>query len=218
MITIIYPRDNSTSFLLEIADRLLAKFSEEVSLFIMEANDNSYNDCLQFIKKLEPNTLIIFMGHGQDNLLYGSESDTFEKKAFIKRNEFSIFRDKYLFSLSCYSNELLKASLGFSKILNSIGFGILPSEIKEVEGNKSLKSLGVTKEVIDRFKIILVDLIVNSFDYFLSRKVSLNHLSEYLRLLICKKISSVILDDKQNPESRILANLLYLMKSELVYY
>lgn len=218
MIYIIYPEDNSTSFLTEIFVRLKHVYNDVVDIFLVKPNPGSYEECLHYITSLDDRSVVLFMGHGQNDLLFGAESEEFEKKPLIKRNDFSIFKNKFLFSLSCNSNELLRTSLANSGLINSIGFGILPSEMKEVENNKKLREQGVTIEIIEAFKANLVEIIFSSFSYFIRYGVPFDELSDYLILLINKNISKIILDDKNNAENKILADLLYQMRSEFVYF
>jgi hypothetical protein len=218
VLTIIYPKDYSTEFLLRIYSNLLEKFEPElVKILYIEANDNSYSEGVKHIESIDENSLLLFMGHGQDDLLYGAEEGSFKKKPFVKRTEFKVFKGKYLFSLSCYSNELLRTSLGNSGIINSIGFGSLPTEMTEVDNNKRLKEKGITKDIIQRYKDILVELVTLSYSELLEKKLTFSQLSEYYLLLLNRKISEVILDDKTCLESKILADLLFQMKAEMVY-
>jgi hypothetical protein len=218
VITIIYPKDNSTKFLLKIYSELLGKFGPDViKILYVEATDASYAEGIQLIENASANSFMLFMGHGQDDLLYGAEDNAFKKKPFIKRTEFKVFKGKYLFSLSCYSNELLRTSLGNSGIINSIGFGSLPTEMTEVENNKRLKEKGVTESIIQRYKDILVELVTLSCSELVEKGLTFSQLSEYFLLLLNRKISDVILAHKTCPESKILADLLFQMKFEMVY-
>ncbi len=218
MISIIYPIDTSTKFLLQIFDSLLNKFGPElIHIHYIEPSEKSYDEGISFIESVNENSLLVFLGHGQNDLLFGAEAEGFEKRPFIKRNDFRIFKDKYLFSLSCYSNELLKSSLGNSGIINSIGFGILPTDMSEVENNKRLKELGITKATIQQFKDVLIELVTNAFSTMIINGLNFSQLSELLLLLLNRKISEVILSNKANPENRILADLLFHMKSEMSY-
>jgi hypothetical protein len=218
VINIIYPKDPSTEFLLQIYTILFGRFgSEVVKILYIEANEKSYANALEFIENSPDNSLLLFMGHGQDDQLFGAESANFKKRSLVKRTEFRVFKGKYLFSLSCYSSELLRTSLGNSGIINSIGFGSLPTEMTEVENDKKLKEKGVTDNIIQRFKDILVELVTLSYSEFIEKGLSFSELSEYYLLLLNRKISEVILRDNTCKESKILSDLLFQMKLEMVY-
>lgn len=218
MLYIIYPRDPSTDFLLTIYRNLVEKFGQEiVKIHYVEANVESYQEIKIIIQNIPVGSHLLFMGHGQDDCLYGAEDAIFEKKPLIKRSELSVFKGKYLFLLSCFSFELLRTSLGHSGIINSIGFGSLPTEKIEVDSSKKLTSQGVNENVIHRFKSILIEIVSSSFIYFLQYNVQFSELSSYFLLLLNKKISEVILDDIESNDNRILSNLLFQMKKEMVY-
>jgi hypothetical protein len=215
---IVYPEDITTKFLLDIPNNLLTKVDKNsIEIIIIEASDESYAKGVEAIEKIPKDSIILFMGHGQYDLLYGAENLLFEKKPLIKRTDMRVFENKYLFSLSCYSNELLRSTFGYSKINNSLGFGTLPTEIKEVERNKKLMQQGVNENVIKIYKQILVGLVSDSFCSLIIKKLSFFEMSNFFLLLLNKKISQVILEDRKNNDARILADLLFQMRTEIVF-
>ena len=214
----IYPSDESTEFLLEIPKIVAEKYGSKSNITInIKASDDSYSNCFEKVKMIPPNSTIIFMGHGQANQLWGAESETFIKKPFVKQNESKIFGGSNLFLLSCDSNEFLKGSYSYSKVINSIGFGSLPTVIEEFKQKRKLRELEVNENVVRRFRLILIDLISVSFCEMIKKDMTFYELFNYLVLRLNKKISRVILDDKRNNENRVLADLLYYIKSEMVY-
>lgn len=218
MLHFIYPTDESTNFLLEIPNTLSEKYgSELIKIITVLPSDQSYSASVSAINDLPDNSTVIFMGHGQDDRLWGAEDQTFSKKAFISKSQSKVFSNKHLLCLSCYSNEFLKGTFAFSKIISSIGFGSLPTEMGEVKNNKRLKELGITDPVIDRYKIVLIDIIVRSLSEMIEKNLSFAELSSFLKLILNKLISEVVLMDKSNAENRILSDLLFQMKTEMVY-
>lgn len=217
MIYIIYPRDSSTEFLLKIPSLIKEKHGSAFTIINIEASDSSYAEGLDLISQIPDNSIILFIGHGQDDLLFGAQSSTFEKKKFIDKSEIKVFSKKYLFSLSCYSSAFLHSTYTFSNIKNSIGFGSLPTEMTEVENNKKLKQQGINEVIIANYKSILVELVSSSFCDMIEKKESFYELSNYFMLRLNKKISQVILDDTKNNDNRILADLLFQMKTEMIF-
>lgn len=212
--TIIFPKDPSTLFLKTIIKNLEAK-NIEFDLIEVFPNKDSYYSTIDKLKATNDNDLIIFLGHGSPDRIYGGESDDFEKKSLVKISEMNIFKDKNLFLLACDSTNLLKSSFNIAKIKKSIGFGPLPTELTELNSTK-FKSLGATEETIEEFKTKITSIISSSLIYFLvnSDKLSLLDLKDYIILLINKEINSSILTEKNRP----LADLLFYMKTDLAVY
>ena len=213
MITIIISIDPTTAFLFEIIENIRAN-DIEVNLIEIHPSDQSYNDCLEKIKELDCGSIILFLGHGQSDRLYGGESEAFDKKPIVKLNEMNIFQNKYLILLACDSAELLKSSFRQAKMIKSIGFGALPTEIEELDNNKKFANVGITKATIDLFRSVIVSTVSDAIVHSLKYKLDFIQTKDYLTFLLNKKINSVILED--NNEN--LGDLIYQMKYELVQY
>src|SRR5690554_2680552 len=144
MITVIISVDPSTKFLYDIVKSLKSN-SIEFELIEVQPNNASYKNCLDKITELPENSTILFLGHGQDNQIYGGELlDSFPKQPLVKRNEMGIFKNQNLFLLACDSASLIKSSFRIAKTNKAIGFGPLPTEIEEVESDKKLANEGIT--------------------------------------------------------------------------
>ena len=126
----------------------------------------------------------------------------------------NIFKDKYLILLTCDSAELLKSSFRQAKMIKSIGFGALPTEIEELDNNKKFANVGITKATIDLFRSVIVSTVSDAIVHSLKYKIDFIQTKDYLTFLLNKKINSVILED--NNEN--LGDLIYQMKYELVQY
>ncbi|MEO9502821.1 hypothetical protein [Nonlabens ulvanivorans] len=213
MITVVISIDPTTAFLFEIIKNIKAK-NIEVNLIEIHPSDQSYNDCLDKINELACGSVILFLGHGQSDRLYGGESDKFDKKPIIKLNEMNIFKDKYLILLACDSSELLKSSFRQAKMIKSIGFGALPTEIEELDNNKKFANVGITQKTIDLFRDIIVSTVSEAIIHSLKRNLDFIQTKDYLTFLLNNKINDVILVD--NNEN--LGDLIYQMKYELVQY
>lgn len=211
MIHIIISIDTSTQFLFEIVDNL-KKNNIDCHVYEIHPNDNSYSSIFEAIVNLDKNSHILFLGHGQSNQLYGGEClKTFPKKAFIKLNEMSIFKDQYVFLLACDSANLIKSSFKQSKMLKSIGFGGLPTSMEEVEKDKKLSSDGISEQTIEDFKKEIITTVSATLSLYYK---DFNKLSDYLILLLDQRINNAIL----NKNDRNLADLLFKMRNEIVIY
>ena len=70
MIVVIISIDPSTLFLFKIIEELKSNSIEFLTIEV-HPNNESYKDCLEQLKNLPENTTILFLGHGQDDQIYG---------------------------------------------------------------------------------------------------------------------------------------------------
>lgn len=213
--TIIFPTDKSTSFLKTIIKNLEDK-NIEFDLLDVLPDQKAYDSVIEKLTIIDDDDLVIFLGHGSPDRIYGGESEGFEKKHLVKNSEMSIFKNKNLFLLACDSSSLLKSSFNIAKIKKSIGFGPLPTDLIELNSNK-FKALGATEETIEEFKIQIINIISSCLIHFLLEKknqMSMLDLKDYIVLLINKEINNSILTNKNRP----LADLLFFMKTDLAVY
>lgn len=211
MIKIIISKDVSTKFLQEIIINLKVN-GVQFKLYEIEPNEKSYSKRFEEISNFDRNSIIVFLGHGQSNQLYGGEAlDSYPKQPFIKLNQMKIFEEQYLFLLACDSADLIKKSFKQSNYKKSIGFGELPTSLEEIEVDKKLSSVGISEQTIEDFK--------NEIVYTVSKALTLYYndfdkLSDYLILLLDQRINDAVL----NKGNRNLADLLFMMRYEMVSY
>lgn len=211
MIHIIIAVDPSTRFLFGIIDKLKLN-KVEIDVTEIHPTNESYLEAFDKLKKLEKESVILFLGHGTDEKLYGGESiGVFPRKEFIKLNEMSIFNRQYLFALSCNSAGLLRKSHKYSILNKSIGFGSLPTSNEEVLADKLLRTQGVTEATIEEFRSDIVSTISQAFCLY---HMDFNKLLDYLKLIIDKKINNAILIKRD----RNLADMLYKMRQEMIVF
>lgn len=211
MIHIIFSIDPSTEFLYSIVKELEIS-GLKFELLEVQPDEKSYIDTFDTISKFEKNSVIIFLGHGQPNQLYGGEClDSFPKRPFIKLSEMHIFQEQYLFLLACDSANLIKSSFRLSKIKKCIGFGGLPTSIEEVENDKRLSAEGISEKTIEDFKSEIVYTVSIALKLYNN---DFNKLTDYLRLIIDQRIIHAVLIK----QDRSLADLLFKMRNEIVLY
>ena len=211
MIQIIISIDPSTQFLFEIIDRLKS-CQIDFNLIELHPNIESYSESLNMISRFDKNSVIVFLGHGTDEKLYGGEQlPDFKKREFIKFDKMNVFGSQNLFALACNSAGLIKKSHRQSKMNKSIGFGSLPTSKEEVEIDKRLKELGVSVSTIEDFKNEIVFTVSSALVFHYK---DFNKLSDYLRILLDQRINNAVLVKKD----RNLADLLYKMRSEMILY
>lgn len=215
MITVIVSIDPSTQFLFEIIEKLKSN-SIDFELIEVHPNNKSYKDCLVKIAELPDNTTILFLGHGQDNQIYGGELlKDFPKQPLVKINEMGIFKNQNLFLLACDSASLIKSSFRIAKTNKAIGFGPLPTEIEEVQNDKKLVNKGITLDTIELFKQAINEtIIISLLEYFKDDSKDFIFLKDYINLHLNKRINKAILEE----DNRNLADLLFDMKNDMVIY
>lgn len=210
MINVIFSIDPTTAFLSSISANLKNAGIELNIIEIQPCND-SYTEAINLVQKLPKNSIILFLGHGQDNQLFGGESEAFKKDTFIKDTDMNIFSEQLLFLLACDSSELLKRSFRLSKIKKSIGFSALPTEMEEIEKDRKL-SLYIKENTVIKFRSAIVNVISQAFiEFYKVGTPDFIWLKDYLILLINKKINQAVLEEKDNG----LADLLFNMKTGL---
>lgn len=211
MINFIISIDESTTFLFNIIEIVKSK-GIDVKVFEIYPNEDSYKKQFDEVSLIDKNSTIVFLGHGQNDRLYGGEeAKVFEKKTFIALRQMNIFQQQSLFLLACDSAELIKSSFKMSKTIKSIGFGGLPTSKKEIENDRKFANEGISVETIEEFKSEMVNMVALSLTQFYT---DFNFLKDYLILLLDKRINNAILTKNNNH----LAELLFKMRNEIVIY
>ena len=89
----IFPEDESTDFLLPIYKQL-----ENLSGFIgyrfNTLDSQKRNNLYETLNQLEDNSLLVFIGHGASNRLYGSVDDNRNKQVLFDKDNTEQLRNK----------------------------------------------------------------------------------------------------------------------------
>jgi hypothetical protein len=189
----------------------LSAYGLRYNLVQIHPNNESYAATLDSISKFKKKSLVLFLGHGQSDQLYGGESENFPKKSIVRATEMNIFQEQYLFLLACNSASLVERSFRMSNACKSLGFGALPTSIAEIESDRKLSGEGISEHSIEMFKEAIVQVVAEAI---IRSNSDLSRILDYLKLLIDKKISGVVITDKD----RNLADLLFRMRYEMVLY
>lgn len=235
-ILIVHPYDKSTSFLDRIKSHLQGEFSDDLHYFSVKPNQTSHNQCLSTIRDFSVNGLLLFMGHGKSNCLYGAKGDYygtlenelvkseepdkyFYEDNFINEQNLSVFNEKKVIALSCNSN----AQLGRKSVENGakvfLGFGDLPTSIEELkeqgEESKSGVSLGKIEQAL---KTEINDIIKKSIGIGINKNYTFSELVELIHFVTNQKISHYLVNQKKISERKLIANYLYTFKKEIKVY
>lgn len=226
MILIIHPHDKSTGFLGSISQSINLHCRYPVDVFNIHPNDESRDECYKRILVCNTNDLIIFLGHGRSDALYGSKGDRYDNsdfesieaqtsnpefyyynEHFINRSNSYLLDGKKVIAVACNSN-----SFGtFFNPQSFIGFGAIPTSIGEFKdvgnNNPSDKLVALMK---GRFNTIIRDSIV----YAINRGYTFFQLKELMQFLIQQNIAQLThCDDRQG---EWVSGQLYQIKHDIV--
>ncbi len=212
MIYLIYPEDPTTSFLDEILKTFTPSIEEgKVCLIACKASDDSYEEAKEKIRIIPENAKVIFMGHGTPSVLYGGAKESYLRQPLISLKEMHVFSNKTLILMSCYSTQLLESSRALRGFSDSIGFGLLPSDLSETIGKTHLEKLELDDSDIANYQKYLVEIFSRLTDLLLNSSHTTEQIVNKLRLLINTKINVNLLELNDYK----LANLLYFTNAEI---
>lgn len=232
---IVHPYDKSTFFLDRIKNYLQSQFPANSHYFSIKPNEASHKECLTTISNFSSNGLILFMGHGKSNCLYGAKGDYFgtleneevkiespEKyfylEDFINKANLQVFNEKKVISLSCRSNEYIGRISIESGAKVFMGFGDLPTSKAELilqgEGNKSGISLSTIEGAL---KTEINYIMKKSIHIGILKRKSFSQLLDLIYFITNQKIC-YYLTQKKMSERKLIANYLYNFKNEIRIY
>jgi len=207
----IHPQDETTDFLRPIGELFGDNY------IVIPTRDESHQEIINRISLASESSLIIFLGHGTQSLLYGAEGINYEKKAFITiETSNKIFINKNILFVSCLSSDFLNKS---NVYYSAIGFGNIISSIKERNDEAELITgiyRQVNKEGIDLFNICYVNSIKQSLFLLLTNNILFEELFSYIRFYLNKEINNVLLN-KNNSSRTEIARLLFEFRDEMVF-
>ncbi len=235
-ILIVHPYDKSTSFLDRIKNHLQTEFSEDIHCFNVKPNEASHKQCLSAINNFSTKGLVLFMGHGKSNCLYGAKGDFygslenelvktenpekyFYEDNYINERNLSIFEGKRVISLSCNSNGKIgrKAVECGAKVF--LGFGDLPTSVGELEEQGEESKSGVSLARIEQaLKTEINDIVKKSVRIGIEKNYSFLELVHLISFISNQKISHYLVNQKKVSERKIIANYIYSFKKGIKIY
>ena len=216
----IYPSDQSTDFLLPIAE-LLASYGADV--LRLQHDDYPYSEIKLMIYGSEPGTLVFFLGHGASDRLYGAQVNG-NKDVFINSTENDIFNDKNIILLACDSNDFIQSWLTKKRTqyspLNAIGFGTLPTDwddVIAVRDGDAMAFNGIVEADIDYFRATLVQIFSSTIKYILDKGFSVKKFHTHFKLILNKEIATLLIE-KRAQHYKEMATLFHDVKEDLYFY
>lgn len=222
----IYPQDETTSFLNRIVSHLTNSLGNDFHCHKVKLTESSHSECLKRTASLKQR-LILFLGHGRSDMLYGScgksgeniflsddvetdNTDFFNKKDFISLKNADVFEDKIVISFSCNSNTT-RRSIGNASIsggaLSFVGFGDIQTDFdKEKE---------MTEREIAIFKGIIVKIIKKTILYSYANNLTVENLVDAIKIMTNKEIHILLTKHKGIKYRNRIAKHLFNFKNEI---
>lgn len=235
-ILVVHPYDRSTAFLDRIKNHLQSEFQENLHYFSIKPNQNSHSQCFETILRFSKNGLILFMGHGKGDSLFGAKGDyygTLEndlvkaeepdkyyyQKDFINKQNIEVFKEKRIIALTCNSN----SQIGRDSVENGakvfLGFGDLPTSKEELIDQGEENKLGISLSKIEQaLKTEINYIIKKSLTIGIKKRYSFKELVKLIVFVTNQKISFYLVNQKKLGERKLIANYLYKFKKEIRIY
>lgn len=235
-ILIVHPYDKSTTFLDRIKSHLQTKFIEDCQYFNIKPQFASHKQCLSEINNFSEDGLILFMGHGKSNSLYGAKGDYygtlenelvkeenpekyFYEDNFITEENVNIFKGKKVICLSCNSNgQIGRKAIEFgAKVF--LGFGDLPTSVGELEDKGEESKTGISLSTVEQaIKTEINYVIKKSIEIGIVNNYSFVELVNLIHFISNQRISDYLVNQKKISERKIIANYIYDFKKEIKIY
>jgi hypothetical protein len=228
-ILIVHPYDKTTSFLERIKSRLILEFKDDVHYFSIKPNNDSHYKCLERIRSHPADGLIIFLGHGRSDKLFGSKANEYSplvsldameefpekyyyNENFINENNIEVFAGKKVFCLACNSNDKI-AKDAIDKGANTfLGFGDIPTstdEFQEMHEN-------ISTDLVRMMKTELVYIIKICLTIGIKNKLTFERLLNLIHFVTNQRLTDILINKKHFKDRYILADNLYYFKKNAI--
>lgn len=199
----IYPQDKSTDFLSPIYEQL-----EQLPNFVgyrFNTITSTQTKELYNSTNFNEESLLVFLGHGAGNRLYGSVDEKNMKQELFNKDNIGHIRNLDFFCIACRSNEFARDNFH-----NHIGFGDITSDFSEIEAERNLGDshymVWATEEDIVVFQQEFTGAIVDTIR--VSHCDNLSSMYKMMKLCINKRIASLLVN-KNVSNYRHIADMLF---------
>ena len=206
----IFPEDKSTDFLLPIYKQL-DYLSGFIGYRFNTLDSQKRNNLYETLNQLEHNSLLVFLGHGASNRLYGSVDDNGNKQVLFDKDNIDHIRNLDFFCIACRSNEFAQ-----NHFKNYIGFGDITSDFSEIEAERNLGDFHymdwATEEDLVVFRQEFSGAIVDAIR--LTNCGDLSSMYKMLKLSFNKRIATLLVN-KNISNYRHIADLLFDVTNDI---
>ena len=199
----IFPEDESTDFLLPIYGQL-ESMSGFVGYRFNTLDSQKRNSLYEELNQLEGNALMVFLGHGASNKLYGSVEGNGDKQVLFDKENTRHLKNLDFLCIACRSSEF-----AHDHFQNYIGFGDITSDFSEVIAERIISANFIdwaSENDIINFRNVFVQTIKHAI--LLSSCTDLYSLYKMIRLCFNKQIAE-LLKNKSLDNYRQIADMLF---------
>lgn len=209
----IFPEDKSTDFLLPIYTQL-----ESMSGFVgyrfntldLQKRNSLYNT----LSQLEEDSLLVFLGHGSSNKLYGSVDENGDKQVLLEKDNTRNLKKLDFICVACRSSEF-----AHNHFQNYIGFGDITSDFSEVIAERNIGESNfmdwANENDIITFRNLFVEAVTKAI--LLTSCNDLCSMYKMMRLCFNKQIAE-LLKNKSSNNYRHIADMLFDILNEMEFY
>lgn len=205
----IYPQDKSTDFLLPVYEQL-----EQMPNFVgfrFNTMTSPQTKELYTSTNFDKESLLVFLGHGASNRLYGSVDEKGTKQELFNKDNTDHIRNLDFFCIACRSNEF-----AHNHFQNYIGFGDITSDFSEIEAERNLGDSHymnwATEEDLSVFQQEFTGAIVDAIR--LTNCKSLSSIYKMLKLCFNKRIATLLVN-KNISNYRHIADMLFDVTNDI---
>lgn len=200
----IYPAESNTEFLRPVYDYLCN--DDNVFCIDKSVTDEDYFDTIA--EQLVNVELVIFMGHGSSNTLYGDHDNILfdaQNKDLLKNNKLILF--------ACRTSDFCRTY----ELTNAVGFGFIPSSEDDIKNSKfhdlSIEELNYFD--VEKLRRSLCNILLNTL-----KESNLLELDDFVRCFTFNANLEIVkiltVRKKETKNYRLLADILYYVCHEMV--
>lgn len=212
---IIHPQDSSTEFLNPIWGFISKKFTDIIVCNI-SFDDTEHDNAKKTIYTYTGQN-ILFLGHGSTTHFKGAKNHTYSNDTFFSKEDLFLLKSKTILNLSCKSADFLR----YEKDFSYIGFDDIPSDMIEVSGAREFEHNiypDVDENVINYFKISLVQIIANSVYDWIEGDFDIQKLYNRIKIRINREIIICLKGGEDLKFKKAIIGLLNNLKRDMILH
>lgn len=208
----IFPEDESTDSLLPVYEQLKS-ISGFVGYRFNTLDSQKRNTLYEELNQLEGNALMVFLGHGASNKLYGSVEGNGDKQVLFDKDNTKQLKNLDFMCIACRSSEF-----AHNHFQNYIGFGDITSDFSEVIAERNIGDPNfmdwASENDIINFRNLFVEAVTKAI--LLTSCNDLCSIYKMMRLCFNKQIAE-LLKNKSLTNYRNIADMLFEVLNDLTF-
>lgn len=208
----IFPEDESTDSLLPVYEQLNS-IPDFVGYRFNTLDSQKRNTLYEELNQLDGNALLVFLGHGASNKLYGSVEGNGDKQVLFDKENTRHLKNLDFLCIACRSSEF-----AHNHFQNYIGFGDITSDFSEVIAERNIGDPDfmdwASENDIINFRNLFVEAVKKAI--LLTSCNDLSSLYKMMRLCFNKQIAE-LLKNKSLTNYRNIADMLFEVLNDLTF-